>query len=310
MALAHASSRQPARPRLNRRLVVLGMILIVAALILKAYQAFAGPGQPLNILLMGVDEHATRTDVVVVAHWEPRYGQLSLVSLPRDTRVDIPCPKGVTDCLSPDKLAHAHHYGVLAGQGPAVAVRTVEKFLGIKIDHYVVADFAGFEKAVDALGGVVINVEKNLDYEDPYATPPLRIHLRAGTQKLNGQQALQYVRFRNDELGDIGRIQRTQKFFFALLNTAREQGMLRKLPTLATSLLPYVKTNLDAGAAVSLARAGQNLRPESLRTISLTGEPKWENNLWFWVADEARKKETVRDYITDVKPPAEANDKK
>lgn len=304
MALARASDRPPARPRLNRTLVALGLALILGALSLRAYQVFAGPGRPLNVLVMGVDEGGTRTDVVILAHWEPKYQLLSLVSLPRDTRVEIPCPREVAECISPDKLAHAHHYGALArGRGPAVAVATVERFLGIRIDHYVVVDFAGFARAVDALGGVTLNVEKNMDYEDPYAHPPLKIHLKAGTQKLNGQQALGYVRFRNDELGDIGRIQRTQKFFFALLQEVREQGLLRRLPELAGTLYPYVKTDLDTASAIALARAAQNLKPEGLRTVSLTGEPKWEHNLWFWVADEARKKEIVRDYITDVKPP-------
>lgn len=307
MALARSSSRQPARPRINRPLLAAGVVLVLAALLLKGYQVLADAGRPLNVLVLGVDQDKTRTDVVILAHWEPRYNQLSLVSLPRDTRVEIPCPRENKECLSPDKLAHAHAYGTgpNADRGPELVKATVERFLGIRVDHYVRLDFAGFEKAVDALGGVTIDVEKNLDYDDPYQN--LHIHLKAGKQKLDGKRALHYVRFRNDELGDIGRIQRTQKFFFALLQSAREQGALGKLPSLAANLLPYVKTDLDTGSAVALARAAQHLTPESLRTVSLPGEPKWEHNLWFWVADEAKKQEIVRNYITHVPAPATAS---
>ncbi len=304
MALAHANVRPPQRPRLHRGLVVLSMLLILAAIILKGYQVIAGSGQPLNVLVMGTDEHKTRTDVVILAHWEPQHHLLNLISLPRDTRVNIPCPKNVDICMSPDKLAHAHHYGSMTDQGPQLAVVTVEQFLGIKIDHYVVIDFAGFEKAVEALGGLTIDVDKNMDYDDPYATPPLKIHLKAGVQKLNGQQALQFVRFRNDEMGDIGRIQRTQKFFLALLHSLQDSGNIGRLPAVATSLLPFVQTDLDAGSALALARAGENLTPETLQTVALAGEAKWENNIWFWVANEDRKQEIVQNYITNVQPQA------
>lgn len=283
--------------------LIAGLLLLAAAVGLWGYQAIADAGRPVNVLLLGVDQDQSRTDVVILAHWEPRHQVLSLISLPRDLQVEIPCPPGLEGCRSPDKLAHAHAYGEAADQGPELARATVAGFLGVPVDHYVRVDFAGFARIVDALGGVTIDVEKPLDYDDPYQN--LHIHLQPGVQKLDGEKALQYVRFRNDGQGDIGRIGRTQKFFFALLQSLRAEGRLSNLPQLAAELLPYVKTDLDTGTAVSLARAAANLNVGSLRVYSIPGEAKWVDGLWFWVGDPEKTRAIVKEAILEVAPAAE-----
>ncbi|MDB4896628.1 MAG: putative transcriptional regulator, partial [Firmicutes bacterium] len=114
------------------------LVLVLGGIAVNAFQGGAGPK---NILLMGVDEDKTRTDVMVLAHIDPAQGLVSLISLPRDTLVDIPCA-GLQYCVSPDKLAHAHAYG--GAKGPEVAVQTMEKLLGISVDGYVRIDYNGF----------------------------------------------------------------------------------------------------------------------------------------------------------------------
>lgn len=300
--MAHAATARLPRPRLNRALALAGTLLLVAGLGLKAYQIVAAQGRPVNVLVLGVD--GSRSDVVVLAHWEPRYRLLNLVSIPRDTRVEIPCPKESPYCISPDKLAHAHHYGQLPDGrdlGPQLAVATVERFLGVKIDYYVRIDYEGFRRAIDALGGVTLDVEKDMDYDDPYQN--LHIHLKKGVQHLDGKRALEYVRFRDDGLGDIGRIGRTHRFFQALLQSARQSGALRNLPALVSQVWPYVKTNVDLGTALALARAAQDLKPENLRSVTIPGQAIYKDNLWYWDADPVQKAAIVRDYITHVQPP-------
>lgn len=269
-------------------------VVLVLALGGMAVNLYLGGGAPKNILLMGVDEDKTRTDVMVLAHVDPAQGLVNLISLPRDTLVEIPC-EGLEYCVSPDKLAHAHAYG-----GPEVAVQAAEKLLGITVDGYARIDYNGFEKLVDALGGVDIVIDKNMDYEDPYAKPPLNIHFRAGEQPqhLNGPDALRYVRYRNDGLGDIGRTERTRQFFLALAETMRSNGTISKLPTLAATLATHVDTNVDAGTMSALARAGTKVDPSAVQMAAVPGEPGvTESGAWVWQADTEKLRAMVDELV-------------
>ena len=157
-----------------------------------------------NIVVMGVDERdedAGRSDTLFVVMLDPKSNNISLLSIPRDTMVRIP-ERGW------DKANHAFAFG-----GHKLTQQTVEEFLGIQINNYVVVDFKGFKGLVDAIGGIDINVEKDMYYEDPYDN--LVIDLQRGRQHLDGAKAIQYVRYRDEE-GDIGRIKRQQHFMAAI----------------------------------------------------------------------------------------------
>ena len=278
----------------------LPIIIAVAVLVLGGWAAktfFFGSQAPTNILLMGVDEGKTRTDVVVLAHVDPKLGLVNLLSIPRDTLVDIPCD-GLKICRAKDKLAHAHVYG--GDNGPQLTVRAVEGLLDVKIPYFIRADYAGFAKVVEALGGVDMVIEKNMDYEDPYAHPPLKIHFKGSPnpQHLNGEDALRFVRFRADGLGDIGRINRTRKFFLALVQTARNNGSAAKLPGLVSTLWPYVHTNLNTSTAVSLAQMAQQVDLSQVAVEMIPGAEDPANAAgWVWVADKAKTRSLVERLI-------------
>jgi LCP family protein required for cell wall assembly len=255
---------------------------------------------PRTILLMGTDEGKTRTDVLVVVHIDPRQNRVSMISIPRDTYVEIDC-KGIEVCMTPDKIGHTHAYG---GQerGPLLTEKAVEKLLGVPITHYARIDYEGFEKIVDLLGGVDIVIERNMDYEDPYAHPPLTIHFKASPepQHLDGEDALKYVRFRDDGQGDIGRITRTKKFFFALVESVRRNSLL-KMPSLINAGLPYVKTDLDAETLVSLAKVAPKVDLQEVEVDILPGTPV-ESPLWVWKPDPEKIEELVNRLIRNPKP--------
>ena len=155
-----------------------------------------------TVMIMGVDKRnddVGRSDTLMVATLDPDKNQAALLSIPRDTRVKI---KG----HGYDKINAAYAYG-----DRKLSQQTVESLLGIKIDHYIVIDVHGFTKIIDALGGIDIDVEKRMYYEDPWDDDGgLYIDLQPGMQHMDGKTAVTYVRYRDEE-GDIGRIRRQQK---------------------------------------------------------------------------------------------------
>lgn len=294
-------------PKRRRRRRTLSIIFAVVVFAAGAWALSSMLGaKPVNILLMGLDESKTRTDVVVLAHIDPKQGLINLLSLPRDTLVEIDCESIGEVCVTPDKLAHAHAYG--GEQGAEVTVRTVEGLLGIQIDHYVRADFEGFKQVVDILGGVDLVIDQNMDYEDPYADPPLSIHFQASDapQHLDGQAALEFVRFRGTT-GDIGRTERTKQFLLALAQKAKETQSLVKLPSVISTGLQYVDTDIDTSTGLAIAKGalGADLGLVQMETLPGADDANHRRG-WVWVADEAQAAEVVDRLIVNPKPPVEA----
>lgn len=241
----------------------------------------------INILLLGVDdgdnEHpsgAKRSDTMMVASINPDNGTINLLSIPRDTRVTIPGHSGL------DKITHAHFYG-----GPQLAMRTVEGFLEMPMNYYVAIDWQAFIKIIDILGGVDLYVENNMKYEDPYAN--LKINLEKGYQHLNGEKSGQYVRFRSDELGDIGRVQRQQRFMKAVSGEVFQISTLTKIPALISTVNQYVTTNMTAVDMLKVANSIKTFKSGSLHTEMLPGNFATIGGLSYWVPNREQTKQVV-----------------
>ena len=186
-----------------------------------------------NIVVMGCDirkDDVGRSDTLFVVMLDKSKKNAALLSVPRDTRVKI---KG----HGWDKINAAFAYG-----GQKLTRETVQDFLGIKLDNYVLVDFRGFKGLVDAVGGVDINVEKRMYYYDPY--DGFEIDLRPGMQHMDGKPAMQYVRYRDEE-GDIGRIRRQQKFLMALYRHIASKNIIAKIPGISKQIMSMVKTDLS-----------------------------------------------------------------
>jgi len=236
------------------------------------------PEEPFNVLLLGIDirpgEEAARADTIIVARIDPEQKKVWMLSIPRDTRVEMPGYGEV-------KINSANFYG-----GAPLAVETVEQFLGIEINHYIGVNFKGFLKVVDALGGVWIDVDTDID--DPKASSHgsyRASHIDAGYQLLDGDHALTYVRSRDFPDADFTRMRHQQAFFKALADQAVQFKNVFKIPSLAKEISKDVSTDMSIGELADLALALKDMGSGNLQTATVAGT--WRSP-FVW-PDEAKK---------------------
>ncbi|MDD4321436.1 MAG: LCP family protein [Acidaminococcaceae bacterium] len=229
-----------------------------------------------NIVVMGVDKRegdVGRSDTLFVVMFDAKNNHASLLSIPRDTMVKIP-QNGW------DKINHAYAYG-----GHKMTSQTVEEFLGIRINNYVIIDFKGFVRIIDAIGGIDIDVEKNMHYTDPYDDDGLVINLNKGWQHLDGKKAIEYVRYRDEE-GDIGRIKRQQKFIAAVYDKITSSKILLKVPGLIKEITSMIKTDMSLNDMVSLAKAMHTqMKAGGLTMATVPGDPAYIDDISYWIPD-------------------------
>ncbi|AOH48969.1 MAG: LCP family protein [Centipeda sp. (in: firmicutes)] len=232
-----------------------------------------------TIMIMGVDERegdVGRSDTLMVATIDPVRNETSLLSIPRDTRVAIP-RNGY------DKINAAYAYG-----GEKLTQRTVEDFLGVRIDHYVIINTHAFQKIVDAIGGIDIDVEKRMYYEDPWDDDGgLIIDLRPGLQHMDGKTAVTYVRYRDEE-GDIGRVKRQQKFMRACVDAVTTPAILPRLPAIISSVIDSVKTDLSVRQMLEFIGTLKESQAKGLRTEMVPGRPLYIDEVSYWIPDMAQ----------------------
>ena len=245
-------------------------------------------GNRINILLIGVDDGDVdnpktsphRSDSMLLMGVHKSSGAVSLLSIPRDTRVAIPGHS------SADKFGHSFAYG-----GVELTSAIIQEFLKVPVHYYVVADWQGFIRIVDALGGVDLYVEADMRYEDPYAN--LKIDLKKGFQHLNGQQAGQYVRFRHDEMGDIGRVARQQKFLKALATQAIRPGNLIRIPQIVAIVRQSVQTNLTLWTFKEVFVAIPSLKGNRIQSDMIPGNFANIGGVSYWAPDRVETAKVV-----------------
>jgi LCP family protein required for cell wall assembly len=234
---------------------------------------FGGLTTPTTVLLMGTDvvyttEHRAlkadpasyqgRSDTILVCRLDPIRNSLSILQIPRDTQVKIPGYKGL------QKINGANAYG-----GPRLAAQTIWDFLSVPVDHYVVLNVHGLVELVDELGGITIDVPKSMHYKDNSAK--LNINLDPGPHLLNGTEAMGFVRFRHDALGDIGRVQRQELFLRAVEEKALDPMAWAKVPKLLSIAQNYVLTDMDTGQLMQIANFARAVPKANQQMIMLPG---------------------------------------
>ncbi|MFY9119443.1 MAG: LCP family protein [Syntrophomonadaceae bacterium] len=239
-------------------------------------------GKPVNILVMGIDarnaEQNSRSDTMIVASIDRKTKQVVMVWIPRDTRVQV----------SANRYDKINSVNVL--KGPEEACKVAGKLLDTRIDYYVITNFGGFEKIIDILGGVNIDVETAMTHYDP--NPKLSINLSSGPQRLNGAQALSYVRYRGGPTADIGRTVRQQKFVSALAQEMFRPSIITKLPELVPELSKHIHTNIPASDMLFMMQVAREFDVSGIVTQTLPGypftDPKTGASYWEADADIAK----------------------
>ena len=250
------------------------------------------PNSKVNILILGTDEGLqpggkrapTRTDTMMLASFNPETSEVNVLSLPRDSGVAIP---GKAEY---DRLGHAHAYG-----GIALIVETVEELMDLSIHYYIRVDHSGFRKLIDAIGGVDYYVETDMFYEDPYQD--LVIDLKKGQQRLDGDKAEQYVRWRPGS--DIDRIGRQQKFLMAAIKQALRPSNLLKVNELFGIATRSVTTNFEGSDFVKYRNYLDGFADTLVRTHVLDGDHKVVNGSWYWELDRSSMDDILFAYFWD-----------
>ncbi|MBX5466145.1 MAG: LCP family protein [Firmicutes bacterium] len=217
-----------------------------------------------------------QTDTMMLVALNLRTGQAGVVSIPRDSRIDLPQAGGIA------KINDANFVG-----GPALAQAVVEKTLGVPVDFYAEITMAHFAQVINAIGGLDVYVPYAMNYgtaTGPYSY--LNIHLQPGTHHLNGYQVLEFVRFRNEALGDIGRIQQQQYVLRLILQKLMTPAELSQWPRVIGLIRQDVRTDLSRQDLFALALLARKVHLSQVRYATLPGSPWTQGGISYWVLDQ------------------------
>jgi LCP family protein required for cell wall assembly len=225
-------------------------------------------------------------DTMLLIRLDPQDKQISILSIPRDTRV-------VLDEHGVQKINITNRLG-----GPALTAKTVSELVeGVEIDRYIRVNVSGVEKLVDALGGVTVFIPKDLKYTDE--SQHLYINLKQGKQHLNGNQVLQLLRFRHDALGDLGRIQRQQMVMQSLVEQSLTPSTLGKIPDILPVIQSYIDSNLSVEELLAVASFGVKTPRDRIQKLILPGDfnGNGRNGVSYWLPSKRRIKAIAAQYF-------------
>jgi LCP family protein required for cell wall assembly len=222
---------------------------------------------PIYILVLGADarpgETRSRSDTIILTRVDVAKRAVSMISIPRDSRVPV-------EGHGLDKINHANAYG-----GAALAIKTVQAYTGLPVNHYIELDFEGFTALVDAVGGVTVRVDQ--------ATTGIP----AGTQRLDAAQALTFVRSRAYPDGDFTRVRNQQKFLVAFAKQALSRGNLIRLPSTAEAVADNVETDMTVTELLQLAFAMKGIDDDDITGTTVPGTTATIGGISYVIPDEA-----------------------
>lgn len=275
-------------------------VTLVNPNLLPPIMRLGGIKEPITVLVLGTDivysqavkrniadktAFNGRSDTIILARFDPYRNSITALSIPRDTFVSIPG-------YGHQKINAANALG-----GPNLTMQTVKSLLNVPIDHFIVINLEGLVKAVNEIGGITVQIPKPMKYMD--WTAKLKIELEPGYHTLTGNQAMGFVRFRHDALGDIGRVQRQQIFLGAILAKSMQPEVWSHIPQLVEIEKSYVLTDMSFSELLSLASFAKGVPKHNLLLSMLPGNFSGDGN---WSVDPKHIKDISAWFIGSYQP--------
>jgi LCP family protein required for cell wall assembly len=230
------------------------------------------------------------SDTMLLLRFDPIKDKLTVLSIPRDTRVYI-------EGHGETKINNANAFG-----GPALSAKVISEMLGdVTIDRYVRVNVQGVEKLIDALGGVNVYVPQDMKYQDD--SQHLYINLKEGQQHLNGEKAVQFLRFRYDRYGDIGRVQRQQMLMRQLVEQTLQPSTLMQVPEIISIVQSHIDTNLSVEELLALTGFAAKTERSKVQMLMLPGyfSGDGKQEVSYWLPSTNRIKNLAAEYFESAK---------
>ena len=252
-----------------------------------------------TVLLCGTDDGNGGTDTIMLLAMDTENNRANLVSFPRDTLVN--------EDWTVKKINSAYNRG-----GIESVRKQVNKIVGFPVDYYVTVDLQAFIEVIDAIGGVEFNVSINMNYDDPLQN--LHIHFKAGMQKLDGQAAMEVMRFRKNNNGggypmqDLGRIETQQAFLKAVAEKLLSPASIGKIPEYIRIFSDHVDSDLSLGEMIWLGNAGMKIGLENMTFSTLPGAASTYRGASYYILDPAACLELINAGLNPYQAPRTAAD--
>lgn len=250
---------------------------------------------PVNVLVLGVDagngENSTgnsskRSDTIMLIRYIPQTREVYMLSIPRDTRIYY-------------NGKYMKINAVNAIGGPEAAISTIEEMLDVDINYYVCIDYEGFRECIDAIGGVDVTIEQDMDYD----AQDISIHFKKGEKvHLNGELAEEYVRWRKNNdgtgyaMGDLGRIETQQEFLLTLADKIKSPSTIIKLPKLINTVSKHVETNMSPSRMVKYFFKLKGIAKEDIHNKTLAGTPEYIGGISYYIWSKEDSKEYISNF--------------
>lgn len=243
----------------------------------------------VNVMMLGVDKGGSRTDVMILAHLDMINNSINMLQIPRDTYV---ADNGRSD----RKINSGWGYNK-----EKTVFSEVYKVTGVEVDKYVLVDTSQFRNIIDAIGGVEFDVPINMNYDDPVQN--LHIHLEKGLQKLDGDKAEQFVRFRKNNngtgyaMGDVERLGAQQGFIKAAIKQLFSVTNALKMPKIISMFSSMIETNMSNSEMISYAPYIFKVDHDNINIMTLEGVPEYRNKISYFIADKEKNKTLINTYF-------------
>lgn len=252
----------------------------------------------LYVLAMG--ESTGMSDTIIVCSYDPRTQEASMLSIPRDTFIGESKSKATTS----DKINSLYN----SGQTPEKTMEAVNKLTGLNIQNYILIDTEALIEVVDIIGGIEFNVPIDMKYDDNGQN--LHIDLKAGHQKLNGDQVEQLVRFRHNKDGstysyeygmeDFGRMKTQRQVIVAVIKQTIKFKNIKEIGNIIDIAEKYVDTNMNFKSLKDYIPYAIKINTDNIKTEQLPGTSKYINGISFFLADEEETKEMIDELFNNI----------